>query len=79
MAEHGNGISSPDLVQQMVVHKLVIQWVPSTGQVQFACSLNDEVAQLGLLEMAKMALIEKKVRAITGVEENLIVPGRFAS
>jgi hypothetical protein len=65
--------------EQLVVHELVIRWMPQTGQIQFGCSVNDQIVQLGMLEMAKMALVEQKVQAMLGHGPSVIVPGRFAS
>jgi hypothetical protein len=81
MSENGKVSGLAEAAQQIVVHELVVRWVPATGQVQFASSIPDEVAQLGLLEMAKMALVEKKIRAITGTEPSRIIPaaGRLVS
>jgi len=74
MSEPTNG--TPQKVAH--IHEVVIRWIPETGQIHFAASMPDPVVQLGLLEMAKMALIEQKVQALMGKTTSLIVPGRFS-
>lgn len=61
------------------VYEVVIRWVPSSGQVQFASNTNDPVLQLGLLEFAKVCMIEQRVAAASGKGPALVVPARFQS
>jgi len=72
MAE-GNGVATAPKVPDFEVH---IRWSPSTGQVQVAATEMDAVLQLGMLEMAKMAMQESRTRQASSP---LVVPGRFAS
>jgi hypothetical protein len=75
MADGGNGI--PQLGQKEVVaFELAIRWVPATGQLQVVGSQVDEVTKLGMLEMAKVALINQNAQR---AQSPVIVPGRFAS
>jgi hypothetical protein len=76
MSDQPSGAPVPKVAH---VHEVVIRWVPETGNIQFGSSVADPVIQLGLLEMAKMALIEQKIQTLMGKGPSLIVPGRFAS
>jgi hypothetical protein len=74
MAE--NGTSD---VKIPVIFEIQIAWMPATGQVQFRSNQPDPVVQLGMLEMAKVALIEQKISAAQGKGPQLVVPARFSS
>lgn len=76
--EPGNGLAKIDPVN-VQINELVVRWIPSTGAVQVGSNLSDPVLQLGMLEMAKVALIEQRVLNATGKGSPVIVPGRFAS
>lgn len=60
------------------IFELVVRYVPTTGAVQFGSNTNDTVLQLGLLEFAKVCIIEQKLSA-AAKGSALVVPGRFQS
>lgn len=54
--EKPNGAMQP----QSQSIQIAIIWTPSTGQIQLAWPAVDDVIKLGMLEMAKMALMEAR-------------------
>lgn len=66
---------APVVEKQVVAFELAIRWVPQTGQLQVVGSEVDDVTKLGMLELAKVALIAQKNRQ---VQSPVIVPGRFS-
>jgi hypothetical protein len=68
-------------VEQKVAHvlELTIRFVPETGEIRMAASAADPVTLLGMLEFAKVAMIEQRAAQASGKGPSLIVPGRFAS
>lgn len=42
---------------------LTITWIPTTGQIKVSFPQIDTIGVLGLLEMAKMVLIEQRTKA----------------
>jgi len=75
MADGGNGAP---VIQQPVapVFELAIRWSPTTGQIQVVGSQMDDVTRYGMLEMAKVAILNQSRQQ---AQSPLIVPGRFAS
>jgi hypothetical protein len=73
----GNGAPKIQMPPQPVVLEIVIRSIG--GQIQIGASPMDDVTKLGLLEMAKVALIEQRAQVAAGKGPPLIVPGRFAS
>jgi hypothetical protein len=71
-------MDKPNGVVEVPMHELVIRWIPSNGQLQFGCSTQDPVLQLGMIEMAKVAMIEQRAAAAAGKGPSLIVPARFS-
>lgn len=69
----GNGAST---IQQVVAIELAIRWIPQTGQLQVVGSEVDVVTKLGMLEMAKIAIVKQGEQRASSP---LIVPGRFVS
>lgn len=68
---------SPDVQgvkQQVVVFEVVIRYLPQTGQIQVGSSQIDDVTKMGMLEMAKVALINQANQP----QSPLVVSGRFA-
>ena len=82
MSEGNGGGGQLRSVEQMAavqINEVVIRWIPTTGQIQIGSNIADPVLQLGMLEMAKVAMIEQRAAAASGKGPNVIVPGRFAS
>lgn len=74
MSDNPNG--APVVEQKVVVLELAIRWLPQTGQLQVVGSQVDDVTRLGMLELAKAAILKQSDRQ---AQTPLIVPGRFAS
>lgn len=79
MSDHSNGAAldlnaAPKAAQ---IFEFVIRWNPATGELSTGSNAPDPVAQLGMLEMAKVALIEQRAAAASGKGPSVIVPGRF--
>ena len=71
-----DGTTGPVIQQQAVAIELAIRWIPQTGQLQVVGSQVDDVTKLGMLEMAKVAILAQSQSRQTAP---LIVPARFAS
>ena len=63
-------------IQQVAALELAIRWIPQTGQLQVIGSEVDVVTKLGMLEMAKVAILKQGEQR---PQSPLIVPARFAS
>ena len=62
--------------QEVIALELAIRWMPQTGQLQVVGSQVDDVTKLGMLEMAKVAILNQSQQR---KDTPLIVPARFAS
>lgn len=67
---------APVVEQRVVAFEIAIRWIPQTGQLQVVGSEVDDVTRLGMLELAKAAILAQKQRQ---TQSPLIVPGRFSS
>jgi hypothetical protein len=63
--------------KQVAVHQVIVRWVKETGDIQVASTPMDLVEQLGLLEMAKVAIQAQRTQPKG--DSPLIVPARFQS
>ena len=73
MSEPGNGKVD---FQQAHSFDLVIRWVPEVGQIQVSWPELDDVAKLGMLEMAKQVLAEHRSQsvAVKAAQSGLVIP-----
>ncbi len=68
-----NGVGVPAI-------QIVISFLPTTGQIQVQWPQIDDIGKLGLIEMAKVALLEERRQRANSEPSRLIVPvGRLAS
>ena len=67
----GNGASVQAV--QVPVLRLLIEYLPQQGQLRVQWPEVDDIAKLGLLEMAKQVLAEARTRAMLGVETPKLV------
>ena len=65
---------APPEVQQPVIFTLVVQWMPQSGQLRVNWPQVDDVAKLGMLEMAKQLLTEMRLKAGVAGSAPLVVP-----
>jgi len=68
-----NGIEA----QPVQMHEIVIRM--AGGQIQVGTTPMDDLLKFGMIEMAKLALIEQRIMAASGKGPPLIVPARFSS
>lgn len=60
-------------VQDAPIFTLVIRWSPA-GAMQIQWPQIDDLAKLGMLEMAKAVLVEGRVKQAMGQGSSLVVP-----
>ena len=63
MSHNGEAKFNPTLKNPPVQFDLVIRWTPETYQIAVAWPPLDDVTLLGILEFAKLTLIERRISA----------------
>lgn len=77
MEQPQNGNGAPTMAQSPTF-RLVIEWSPQQGRIEVGWPQIDDVAKLGMLEMAKQVLTEARVKSATATQSPLIIPARLA-